>query len=146
MRLEYARQVVNEALRLYPPVFTIPRQVAQEHVLKGYKMEKDQPLLVSVYGLHHHPDYWTNPEVFDPERFAPENQDKLVKNAYIPFGAGQRLCIGNQFAVLEIMSALAVLAPTFKVVPVAGYTPKMVAAITTNISEGMPVTISRYSA
>jgi cytochrome P450 len=141
MKLDYARQVVSEALRLYPPVFTIPRQVKTEHELKGYRLKKDHALLVSVYGLHRNPAYWEAPDEFRPERFAAENHERLVKNAYIPFGAGQRICIGQQFALLEMIAALAVLSAKFMPEPVKGYKPRMVPAITTNISEGMPVRI-----
>lgn len=143
MQLTYTRQIVEETLRLYPPVFSIPRQVAKETVMQGYKLKKGAVVLTSILGLHRNPAYWENPDKFDPERFASHNQDKIVKNAYIPFGIGQRICIGSQFAMLEIIAVLAVLGRKYKLKPQKGYKPEMIAAITTNVTEGMPMHIEK---
>lgn len=145
MKLTYTMQLVEETLRLYPPVFTIPRQVAKDIRMHGHLLRKGSVLLTSIIALHRNPDYWENPEQFDPERFSPENREKIIKNAYIPFGTGQRICIGNQFALLEMVTALAVLGKRFFLIPKTSYVPKMIPAITTNVSEGMPMHIMRTS-
>lgn len=143
MQLTYTRQIIEETMRLYPPVFSIPRQVAKDTVMQGYQLKKGTVVLTSILGMHTNPDYWGNPDQFDPERFAPHNQDKIVKNAYIPFGIGQRYCIGSQFAILEILAVLAVLGRKYKLKPKEGYIPEMIAAITTNVTEGMPMHIEK---
>lgn len=143
MQLPYTRQIIEEALRMYPPVFTLPRQTVKDVEMQGHKLKKGALILTSVMGLHRNPAYWENPDQFDPERFAPHNQDKIVKNAYIPFGIGQRICIGSQFAVLEMIAVLAVLGRKYKLRPRKEYEPKMIAAITTNVTEGMPMHIEK---
>jgi cytochrome P450 len=143
MKRTYTRQIIDETLRMYPPVFTIPRQVAKDTEMLGYRLKKGAVILTSIMGLHRNPAYWENPDTFVPERFAPENQDKIVKNAYIPFGTGQRICIGNQFAILEMVAVMAVMGRKFRLIPEKNYKPEMIAAITTNVSEGMPMHISK---
>jgi cytochrome P450 len=143
MQLSYTRQIIEEAMRLFPPVFTIPRQLINDMDMKGYKLSKGSLVLTSIYAIHRNPRYWEAPEQFNPDRFSPENADKIEKGAYMPFGLGQRMCIGNQFALLEMISALAVLGRRYELHPKEGYVPKMIPAITTNVSEGMPMYIRK---
>lgn len=143
MQLTYLQQVISETMRLYPPVFAMPRDVGEDMELGGYYLKKNTPFLVSIYGLHHHPDYWPEPEKFDPERFSKENKENQVKGSYMPFGNGQRICIGSQFAMLEMTALIAVLIKEFAPEPIPDYTPKMIAAITTNVTQGMPMFIKR---
>jgi len=141
MQLSYTKSIVEETLRLYPPAYNLPRQLSKDMDMQGYKLKKGGIVVTSIYALHRNPDYWQNPEEFNPDRFHTHNADKLVKGAYIPFGLGQRICIGNGFAILEIVAALAVLGRHFNPKPVEGYKPEMIPSITTNISEGMPMHI-----
>lgn len=143
MQLTYTRQILEEAMRLFPPVFTIPRQLMHAMDMKGYRLPKGSLVLTSIYAIHRSPRYWQEPEKFDPDRFSPENADKIEKGAYMPFGLGQRMCIGNQFALLEMVSALAVLGRKYELFPKEGYVPEMIPAITTNVSEGMPMYIRK---
>jgi cytochrome P450 len=109
-KLPYTRQVIDEALRLYPAVWAIPRTAARDDVLDGYPIAAGSIVSVLVHELHRQPDVWPDPERFDPERFTPAAIQARAKGAYIPFGAGHRICIGMHFALLELVIALAAIA------------------------------------
>lgn len=143
MQLPYTKSIIEETLRMYPPAYNIPRQLIKNMDMHGYHLQKGNIVLASVIALHRNPDYWKDPDSFDPSRFSAENQGNIIKDAYIPFGAGQRMCIGVQFAIMEMIAALAVLGRHFYLSPIKGYFPEMIASITTNVSEGMPMHIAR---
>jgi cytochrome P450 len=106
-QLPLLRRVLDEGLRLYPPAWVFIRQALGPDVLDGCEVRRGDNLVVSPYLMHRHPDYWTNPEAFDPDRFSPERGEPFHKFAYLPFGAGPRLCIGLQFAQAEMVIVLA---------------------------------------
>ena len=99
--LKYTQWCIKEAMRLYPPVFQVYRRCSEDIVLDGHCIPKNTQLGIFIYMIHHHPDVWENPEVFDPLRFHPSNAEKRHPYAYIPFSAGPRNCIGQYFAVNE---------------------------------------------
>lgn len=107
--LTYTQQVVDEAMRLYPPAWTVSRKSLASDEIGGYKIPKDTLVSINVFGMHRHPDFWEQPNNFVPERFAPELKKQIPKLAYMPFGAGQRMCIGNNFALMEMKIVLALL-------------------------------------
>ena len=100
--LHYTHQVVLEALRLYPPVWTLSRRCIHADRLVGYPVPAGADLLMSPYVVHRHPEYWTDPEEFRPERFAPEVISGTHRYAFIPFSAGPRHCVGETFALYEM--------------------------------------------
>ena len=100
----YTKLVIEESMRLYPPAYFIDRINKEADEFNGFDMPKATNLLFSVYEIHRHPDFWANPDEFIPERFLDENI-KFSKN-YYPFGAGQRMCIGNNFAMYEMILAI----------------------------------------
>ncbi len=106
-RIPYARMVVDEAMRLYPPVWITNRQALGEDELCGYHVPPGQIVMVCPYVLHRHPDYWERPEEFDPERFAPGRSEVRPRFAYFPFGGGPRQCIGRDMALVEAQLILA---------------------------------------
>ncbi len=109
--LPYCLQVFKETMRLYPPAYAISRAPLHDVNIDGYILRKGRDIaFVSPYTLHRRPDFFPEPEKFDPERFTPENEKKLPRYAYMPFGAGPRICIGNHFAMLEGHLLLATLA------------------------------------
>jgi cytochrome P450 len=108
--LPYCLQVFKETLRLYPPAYIIPREAVHDVEIDGYLVPKGYHILIPVYVLHRNPDYFPNPEQFDPNRFTPEREKDLPRCAYMPFGAGPRICIGNYFAMMEGHLLLATLA------------------------------------
>src|SRR5262249_27718726 len=108
-RLTYTRMVAQEALRLFPAVMVTNREAAVDTEISGYHIPKGSLLCINLFAANHHPEYWENPEAFIPERFAPENANAPYHHAYLPFGAGPRICIGNHFALLELQLMMAVL-------------------------------------
>lgn len=100
-RLPYTLQVIKEAMRLYPPGWLLNRRALRPLEIAGYQVRKGQLVMVSIYTIHRRPDYFPDPERFDPDRFLPENEKCLPRHAYVPFGAGPRICIGNHFALME---------------------------------------------
>lgn len=113
--LSYTEQVVKEALRLYPAVWCLAARTSQEQTIVGnYTIPKGVEFLCSPYTLHRNPKYFPEPLKFDPERFAPENESKIPRGAYLPFGGGPRLCAGNHFAMLESKIILANIVQRFE--------------------------------
>ena len=104
--LPYAQQVVNEALRLYPPGWLLSRRAIGADVLAGFEIPAGADVLLSPYLLHRHPRFWPDPDAFKPERFASENEAERSRFAYIPFAAGPRHCIGETFALYEMLMHL----------------------------------------
>ncbi len=104
--LTYTQQVINEALRLYPPGWLLSRRTLEPDVLGGYAVPANTNVLLPLYLLHRHPDFWQEPERFWPERFAPEHEAERPRFAYMPFAAGPRHCIGETFALYEMFMHL----------------------------------------
>jgi enediyne biosynthesis protein E7 len=101
--LHYTQQVINEALRLYPPGWLLSRRTIDTDVLGGYPVPAGTNVLLPLYILHRHPHFWHDPERFCPERFAPEHEAERPRFAYMPFAAGPRHCIGETFALFEML-------------------------------------------
>lgn len=100
-RLPYTLQIFKEAMRLYPPAYIIVRTAISDCVIDGYLIKKNAAIIISPYLLHRKAEYFPDPEKFDPDRFSPENEKLIPRHAYLPFGGGARVCIGNQFALIE---------------------------------------------
>ena len=112
--LPYTMQVVQESLRLYPPAWIMSRLALGDDPVGPYCIPAGTTALVCPYLLHRDPENWPDPDRFDPDRFAPGGQkDQVHAYAYLPFGGGPRLCIGNQFALLEMQILLAMLVSNF---------------------------------
>jgi len=111
-RLVRTRAVVNEALRLYPPAFTIVREAIGPDRAGGIEVPKRAVVMVAPWVLHRHRRYWTEPDAFDPDRFMPDAPPP-PRFAYLPFGAGPRVCVGAQFALTEAVLVLALLLQRF---------------------------------
>jgi cytochrome P450 len=109
-RLAYTRMIVEEALRIYSPAYQSMRRAREDDALGGYRMPANTNVLINSYFLHRHPDFWPDPDRFDPERFSPQQVAARPKHAYIPFGSGQRICIGRHFALTEMTLVLATIA------------------------------------
>jgi cytochrome P450 len=114
-RLPYARMIIEEAMRLYPPAPGISVREAQaEDEICGFRVKAGQQILISPWILHRHRKLWERPEVFDPARFSKEAGDKRPRYAYLPFGGGPRVCIGATLALTEATLILVLLAQRFK--------------------------------
>jgi cytochrome P450 len=106
-KLIYTSRVLQESMRLYPPAWVIERSAINDDNIGGHKIKAKSMISVCVYAIHRNPKYWENPETFDPERFLPENEAKRHNFAYLPFGGGPRVCIGQNFAFTEAIMILA---------------------------------------
>jgi cytochrome P450 len=113
-RLVYTQMVWQETLRLYPPVWIFPRAAREEDEIGGYRIPAGSLIFPCQFLTHRHPEFWTDPERFDPERFAPGQEEGQASYAYYPFGGGPRRCIGTHFAALEGPLILAAVAQRFR--------------------------------
>jgi cytochrome P450 len=142
--LPYTLQVIKEVLRLYPPApFYIRDAIAADQL--GDFNTQGVPVLMSPYYTHRHPNFWENPLEFNPDRWTPEGEAKMHPYAYHPFAAGQRVCIGNNFSLLESHILLALLAREYAPRLAPGFTPKFIMGGTLSTSNGFPMIIERRS-
>ena len=116
---QFTLNVVRESLRLYPPVWALPRQSVTADELGGYRIPRRTMVTMSPWIVHRHPEFWDEPERFDPDRFLPERSRDRPRHAYFPFGAGGRSCVGEDFALLEATLVLAMTLRRFDVQVVA---------------------------
>lgn len=105
-QLTYVRQVIDEGMRLYPPVWGISRTALSDDEYRGVNIKKDDIVFCLIYNAHHREDLYKNATEFNPDRFAPEKIKAMPKMNYLPFGGGPRLCIGNMFALMEMQLIL----------------------------------------
>lgn len=112
-QLQYTKQVIEEGMRLYPPAYAVGRQNIEKDEILGQSIPANSIFLLSIYALHRDPTYYPEPEKFDPDRFDPALVKARPKLAYMPFGAGPRMCIGNHFAMMEMQLILAMLVQKF---------------------------------
>jgi len=113
-KLKYARMVVEESMRLYPPVWTLARTAVNDDAIDGFRIPAGSEILIFPYITQRHPKWWQDAETFRPERFAPENSASRPRYAYLPFGEGPRTCIGLNFAMTEVLVVLAGIVQRFR--------------------------------
>lgn len=119
--LPYARMVIEESLRLYPPAWATSRETRAADTIGGLSVPAPATITLSPYVTHRHPAFWDDPERFDPERFTPERSAQRPELAYFPFGGGPRGCVGKQFAMMEGQIVLAMVARRFRLRSVPGH-------------------------
>ena len=120
-RLQYATMILHESLRVYPPVWVIPRDAIHDDRIGGYHIPAGSTILLSPYLTHRHPECWENPEAFDPERFAPAASHARPRHAYFPFGHGPRLCMGVDMAMMEMLLVLVMVVQRYRIHLVPGH-------------------------
>jgi cytochrome P450 len=120
-RMPYSRMVVQEALRMYPPIWLYPRDAMADDEVGGFHIPQGSSVFLTPYVTHRHPAFWDNPEAFDPERFTSEQVASRPRFAYFPFGGGQRQCIGNNMALLQMQLLLVMMAQRFRLQVVSGH-------------------------
>jgi cytochrome P450 len=134
VRLDLAKRVVQETMRLYPPLWGFARQAVGPDVLGGFEIPAGTFISLIPYLTHRDPRLWPDPLRFDPDRFAPEAVRERPRFAYVPFSAGPRQCIGNEFALMEAQIVLAMMMQRFKVEAVDAHTIDAAASVTTRPS------------
>ena len=147
--LRRTRQVVDEALRLYPPAWVVTRRALGPDVVAGVEVPAGTLVIISPWLLHRRAQAWPDPLRFDPDRFA-EPRDSAPRGDYLPFGAGPRLCIGRDFALVEAVLALATVLAEYRLDPVradaAAPRPQVDALVTLRPRGGLPLRVSRRPA
>jgi cytochrome P450 len=113
-RFVYMQQVLNEILRLYPAAYLFAREAVVDDVLDGYPIPAKTLIFISPYVAHRDPKFWPDPERFDPERFTPEQVASRPRHVYYPFGEGPHVCIGNNFALMEMQLILSTALQRFR--------------------------------
>jgi cytochrome P450 len=141
-RMPYAEQVIKEALRLYPAAPGANRQPIEETTIGGYPVKPGVELSLSIWAMHRSERYFPEPESFDPERFSPEREKDIPKGAYLPFGGGPRVCIGNAFASMEARLMLIRMAQRARLELVPGQTIKPVQLLTVRPVNGIQMQVT----
>lgn len=139
-KLAYTKAVVQEAMRLYPPVAAIGREALRDDEIGGYPVPARSTILISAWVSHRNPEFWPAPEAFDPDRFLP-GAPEHPRLAYLPFGAGPRQCVGQAFAIQEAVIALGVLAARFQPGLVPGHRVEPQLGVTLRPRHGLAMTI-----
>lgn len=134
--LPFTRQVLEEAMRLYPPVGLLARTAVKEDELCGRTMRPNDIIFLAVWALHRSQLFWDRPELFRPDRFADDSREVRDKYQYLPFGAGPRVCVGADFAMMQAQIILATLVANFRFRP-AGPSPKPVMMMTVRPEPGV---------
>jgi cytochrome P450 len=111
--LKWTAACFQEAMRLLPPVWMIPRLAIEPDEIDGHRIPRGSTILIPIHAIHHDRRWWPDPEVFDPTRFLPENAKRHHRCAYLPFGAGRRVCIGKSFALMEATLIAAIMSQRF---------------------------------
>ena len=140
-QLIYTRAILDEALRLYPPVPILPREAIQDEEFQGIRIPKGSLLFVVPWLLHRHRKLWELPDHFIPERFLPDNAAKISKFAYVPFSIGPRICAGANFGLTEAILCLATLAQKFQLRLKEGHVVRPVCRLTLRPEGGLPMTV-----
>ena len=140
-RLVLCRQAIQEGMRLYPPVPTLSRQARAETRLGAHRITRETMIIIPTFALHRNVGLWDDPNSFSLERFAPDAVRARPRYAYLPFGAGPRVCIGATFAMLEATVVLATLVRAFRVKSLPGHKPRPVARISLRPQGGMPLLV-----
>jgi cytochrome P450 len=141
-KLSYSRMVVEESMRIYPPVHTIARAAIGEDTLVGRRIPKGSTVMIAPWLLHRHVKLWENPGRFDPERFSPEQSAARARFSYLPFGGGKRICIGAAFALAEATILLATLAQRYTLRMVPGHPVEPQGLITLRARHGMKMLLT----
>lgn len=139
--LAYTKMVVEESMRLLPPVWAMTREAIADDEIDGYRIPAGSTVVLSQFITQRHPDFWEKPETFDPERFTPDRVKQRHRFAYFPFGGGPRVCIGSNFAMLEAQLILATIAQRYELDLVPEHPVELETLITLRPKYGLMMTL-----
>lgn len=145
VHLKYLTMCIDESMRIYPPAWVIGRKTIKPDVIGKYKIPAGHNILISPYALHRDERYWPEPLKFMPERFTPEAIKNRPKNSYLPFGAGPRMCIGNNFAIMEMQVVLVMILQNFNIELLSGQEVIPEPLITLRPGNGIQVKVSKQN-
>jgi cytochrome P450 len=137
--LSYTRMVIQEVMRLRPASWWVPRTAVADDMIDGYAIPAGTTVVSLAYGIHQNPEVWDEPERFDPERFTDERSAQRHKLAWVPFGAGQRQCIGRDFSIMEAQIILAMLVQRYTLSAVSG--PAVLPKLSSTLKPNRPVLV-----
>lgn len=140
-KLSYMHMVISEVLRLYPSAFALVRRAVKDDEIAGYAIPEDSLMILIPYAVHRHPDFWEHPDVFDPDRFAPEQEKSFPRNAYMPFGAGPHICVAMHFGMMMVQLVLATLAQHYRLSLMPEPSVELQFKISLRSRNGIPMTI-----
>lgn len=140
-RLPYTSMVLQEAMRLYPPVWILTRRAQGDDEIGGYHVPAGSDVLICPFTLHRHPAFWTDPDRFDPDRFDPTLTTNRPRYAYIPFGAGPRFCVGNHLGLLEATLVLVTLVRALRLTTAPGQAVVPEPMLSLRVRGGLPMTV-----
>ncbi|WBB80697.1 cytochrome P450 [Micromonospora sp. WMMD882] len=140
-RLRYTNMVIEETMRLYPPVWMLSRKAQGADRVGGYDVPAGADVLICSYTLHRHPAFWSDPERFDPERFDPATPNERPRYAYLPFGAGPRFCVGNHLGLLEATFVLALIARDLRLSLTPGHRVVPEPMLSLRVRGGLPMRV-----
>lgn len=141
-QLRYTTMVIEEVMRLYPPVWILPRKTLEPDNVSGFRVPAGSDVVICPYTMHRHRDFWDDPERFDPERFDPNRPGGRPPSfTYLPFGAGPRFCVGNNLGMLEAVFVLAMTARELRLTKVPGYRVVPEPMLSLRVRGGLPMTV-----
>lgn len=139
--MQYLRMVIDESLRMYPPAWSMGRRNYKAESFGKYTIPSDTNILIPIYYMHHHKDYWENPEEFNPDRFHPSIKNQINRFVYLPFGGGGRMCIGNNFALMEMSIVIFQFLKNYNFKVSEGFTATLDPLITLHAKAGIKIDI-----
>jgi len=142
-KLSYMQQVINEVLRLYPAAYLFAREAVVDDSIDGYPIPASTLIFLTPYITHRDPKYWPDPETFDPNRFSPEQVAARPRHVYYPFGEGPHLCVGNNFAMMEMQLILTMALQRFRLKLVPNHPIAFKPEATLRPKYGMKMTIEK---
>jgi cytochrome P450 len=144
-KLKYTKMILDETMRLYPGVWIFSRTCVTADMVGGYPIQPGSLIIISPSVTHRHPEFWPNPNAFDPERFAAGQAESRPRYAFLPFGGGARQCVGDVFAQTEMLLALAMIAQRFQPRLMPGFPVVAQPRFTLRAKGGIPMSLGRRS-
>lgn len=145
IQLRYTNMVLQETMRLYPPVWILPRRALADDEVGGYHVPAGAEVLICPYTLHRHPRYWPEPDSFHPERFDPDVPSDRPRYAHLPFGAGPRFCVGNHLGMMEATIIISTLMRDLRLEKIPGHQARPEPMMSLRLGGGLPMTVHPWT-